>query len=89
MLKRDELKGPSCLTSAADDEPIFVLRSSDELAPGIVREWAAQYRASKTAQVGGWTLKQQAKYEEACLLATKMLRYQQERLCSAPNGNSP
>lgn len=87
MLKRDELKGPSCLTSAADDEPIFVLKSTDELAPGIVLEWADQYRASKEAQVGGWTPKQRAKYEEACELATKMLRWQQERMAgSAPNG---
>lgn len=80
MLKRDELKGPSCLTSAADDEPIFVLKSTDELAPEIVREWASRYKASKQAQVGGWTQRQQAKHEEACLLATKMLRWQQERM---------
>lgn len=79
MIKRDELKGPSCLTAAEDDEPIFVLKSTDDLAPGIVREWARQYRASKEAQVGGWTPKQQAKYEEACLLSTKMLRWAQER----------
>ena len=38
MIKRLELIGPSCLTSAADDEPIFVLKSTDELAPSIVRE---------------------------------------------------
>ena len=71
MLKRDELTGPSCLTNAADDEPIFVLKSTDEIAPEIVRRWASRYRESK----GGWnamTEKQQAKYEEAFKLADQM-----------------
>lgn len=29
-----------CLANARDDEPIFVLRSQDQLAPAIVRRWA-------------------------------------------------
>ena len=36
-----------CYASAGDDEPIFVLRSTDPLAPGIVREWAERYARSK------------------------------------------
>jgi hypothetical protein len=32
----------SCLQKAADDEPIFVLRAQDMLAPGLVRQWANQ-----------------------------------------------
>lgn len=35
--------GVSCYEKAADDEPVFVLRAQDMLAPEIVREWA--YRA--------------------------------------------
>jgi hypothetical protein len=71
VIKRDELKGPSCLTNAADDEPIFVLKSTDELAPGIVRQWAQEYWMQK----GGYarmTEKQVAKYQEALLLSEKM-----------------
>lgn len=30
----------SCLNRAESDEPIFVLRAHDVLAPGIVRQWA-------------------------------------------------
>jgi len=29
-----------CLKKAGDDEPIFVLRAQDKLAPDIVRAWA-------------------------------------------------
>lgn len=28
-----------CLQNAADDEPIFVLRAKDKLAPLVVRTW--------------------------------------------------
>ncbi len=37
-------QGDSCYEKAAPDEPIFVLRAQDFLAPEIVREWA--YRAA-------------------------------------------
>ena len=30
----------TCLANVADDEPIFVLRAQDALAPGIVFTWA-------------------------------------------------
>lgn len=29
----------TCLQKAADDEPIFVLRAQDRLAPAVVRMW--------------------------------------------------
>ena len=34
-----------CLSKVADDEPLFVLRAHDPLAPGAVRGWAARYTA--------------------------------------------
>lgn len=41
MLKRDELANlNSCLNKAADDEPLFILRAQDKLAPATVRMWA-------------------------------------------------
>lgn len=42
MKKSDELKSPkSCLSKAASDEPLFVLRAKDPLAAQVVRLWAA------------------------------------------------
>jgi hypothetical protein len=37
-------EGDSCYEKAEPDEPIFVLRAQDILAPEMVREWA--YRAA-------------------------------------------
>lgn len=40
----------TCLQKAAENEPIFVLRAQDMLAPGIVREWAKQAAAHGCSQ---------------------------------------
>lgn len=77
MRKTDELRGPSCLTNAKDDEPIFVLKSTDELAPAIVREWALRYRTQKT-QAGEWAPKREAKFTEALDLADQMEAWRAE-----------
>lgn len=78
MIKSKEMIGPSCLTSAQDDEPIFVLKSTDELAPEIVRQWAGAYWRSK-----GWDAgisdKQRAKHAEALDLANQMEKWRSER----------
>lgn len=34
-------RGDGCLGRAADDEPVFVLRGQDRLAPILVRLWAS------------------------------------------------
>jgi hypothetical protein len=78
MRKIDELRGPSCLTAAADDEPIFVLKSTDELAPDIVIKWALAYRMQKIEAHGEMTDKQIAKYEEALTIAGDMRRWREE-----------
>lgn len=42
MRKRDELTDPnSCLSKAAPDEMLFVLRAKDADAPATIRYWAA------------------------------------------------
>ena len=33
-------RGDSCYDKADLDEPIFVLRAKDKLAPNVVRDWA-------------------------------------------------
>ncbi len=41
MRKADEVSNAnSCLSKAADNEPLFVLRAQDKLAPIVVRIWA-------------------------------------------------
>jgi len=71
MIKRLELIGPSCLTNAKDDEPIFVLKSTDELAPRAVRLWAQAYRDQKQS-AGEFDERQMAKFTEAMSLADQM-----------------
>lgn len=71
MNKHETIKGPSCLTNAEDDEPLFVLRANDELAAGLVDIWAGRYLHSKDG-LGAMTQKQQHKYYGACFLANEM-----------------
>jgi hypothetical protein len=73
MIKRDELSiGTSCLSRAAHDEPIFVLRANDPLAAQTVRQWARDYRYAKTDANGRTTDQQHTKYLEANALADQM-----------------
>jgi hypothetical protein len=39
MLDRLVAEADPCLRKAAPDEPVFVLRAQDELAPMVVRKW--------------------------------------------------
>ena len=79
MLKHAELANQfSCLNQAERDEPIFVLRAHDELAPQIVREWAALYRARKH-WAGELTPERENKYREAMQLANQMEAWRDER----------
>lgn len=58
----------SCLQKAAEDEPIFVLRAKDTLAPGLVEEWAD--RAAAQGAPDG-------KVAEARMQADQMRAWQQ------------
>ena len=42
-----------CYAAAADDEPLFVLRANDPLAPALVHEWANRYESAKVRELGG------------------------------------
>ena len=42
--------GDSCLAKLREGEPIFVLRSQDLSAPGLVRAWAEQAQSHGTPQ---------------------------------------
>jgi hypothetical protein len=78
VLKKDELSNPnSCLNRAASDEPIFVLRANDPVAPSIVRDWASRYLEAKmNVQQGVTTDNQLKKYHEAFDSAKQMVEWQ-------------
>ena len=59
-----------CL-EAADDEPLFVLRATDKLAPALVRLWAQQFAVHSMASINGSSFFQN-KYQEAMALADAM-----------------
>jgi hypothetical protein len=79
MLKRDEVANKnSCLNKAREDEPIFVLRANDPIAPAMVRLWASTYRDEKMAQRGGPTQEQSLKWAQANKLADDMEAWRKE-----------
>ena len=64
MKKHQELRDPrSCLNKAGEDEPVFVLRAQDKIAPHLVKLWAGLARAHGCGA---------GKTEEAELLAIQM-----------------
>lgn len=75
MIRNAELCSPtSCINSAQPDEPVFVLRAHDPVAPEIVRAWAKAYLASKISWQHA-TPAQRVKYQEALTLAQQMDDY--------------
>ena len=65
-----------CYEKAGPNEPVFVLRARDPMAPGLVRDWARDYRYAKEAMNphcdGLMTDRQVRKYQEALRCATAM-----------------
>lgn len=66
----------SCLAKAADDEPLFVLRAHDKLAPNTVRVWAMMARAQGTPS---------EKVREAMDLADDMEDWSTVNGCKVPD----
>lgn len=90
--KRQALAGEErCFSRAALDEPLFILRAEDPLAPKMVRYWAQLYHSSRVwpltqKSVEGMTPEQRdahfeelnrcrAKHAEALNQAHRMERY--------------
>lgn len=70
--KREELSNPkSCLNRASDDEPLFVLRAHDKVAPHVVRAWANAYVFEKGG-LGKMDERQVKKYNEALEAANRL-----------------
>jgi len=83
--KRLELLRPdSCLSKAEPDEPIFILRAKDALAPQAVRLWASMAFGAHEIE----------KVNEALELAVQMERWHSDRgekVCSieSPQRSQP
>lgn len=71
-----------CLESAQDDEPLFVLRAQDELAPTLVREWANDLEAALDP---GERDQVAAKVEEARRIASLMEDWQHANGAKLPD----
>lgn len=69
-------RGEGPLAKAAPNEPIFILRAQDTLAPSCVEAWADLAAALGTPF---------AKVREARELAEKMKRWQRRHGCKTPD----
>lgn len=82
--KRQELIGNGCLARAAEDEPLFILRAHDKLAPGVVRRWAEDLGLQTTGDLEA-AGRVRPKIEEALQLADNMETWQREHGCKIPD----
>ena len=57
-----------CYNEASDNEPVFTLRSTDPLAPQLVREWAYRYKSNNYPL----DERQERKFKEALACADTM-----------------
>lgn len=71
-----------CFARAAADEPLFVLRARDPLAPQIVRKWADRFRTAHLNHntQGRALAKAILKYEDAMDTASKMEAWNSKKL---------
>jgi len=67
----DALRGEGCLGRAEADEPVFVLRANDRIAPATIRDWVQR---SKNAGM------HEDKVEEAMEIAAEMERWRQAKV---------
>lgn len=80
ITKQDLILQPtSCLNKASFDEPVFLLRANDPIAPAIVRLWVD----------GAVNTHEGQKLEEALLIADRMLAWRQENTAHAVNAPAP
>lgn len=73
-----------CLAKAAADEPLFILRAQDVLAPELVRQWAFDLEERGPAP-GASLVEHLAKIEEARNSAKQMDRWQAEHGSKVPD----
>ena len=79
-------RGEGCLGKAAQDEPLFILRAQDIVAPAIVRAWAhlveEEARRISDEDRRGHHFQ---KVEEARALADRMEAWQESHFAKLPD----
>lgn len=70
-------RGLGCLGRAASDEPVFILRAQDMLAPQIVEAWADDLEAATRDEIGVRRSWYDRKVREARALAHEMRAWQE------------
>lgn len=89
MLKKDELSNPnSCLNRAADDEPVFVLRANDPLAPEAIIQWCHLYRKMH-APNGVWDSERRRQWHDDALDCAEAMERWAEAHPEADNASQP
>ena len=77
---RDEIAAAKarkgCLGKAAPDEPVFILRARDVLAPNAVERWADELQMAMSSQGATSPARDTAKIREARALAHQMRAWQ-------------
>lgn len=70
----DASKGEGCLGRARDDEPVFVLRGQDTLAPSLVENWAVLLLRGRNPM--DLSEKELSKIKDARQIAEEMRQWQ-------------
>ncbi len=76
--------GPfDCYGKLTNDEPYFLLRSTDETAPDFVESWAEMYKDRKQND-DEWNARTEQKYNEAIATAKAMREFRTGKLRVTP-----
>lgn len=79
--------GKGCLGKASDDEPVFILRAQDKLAPAIVEAWAMAAAAERSRNIRSVQedMGLDSKIKEARALAHTMRAWQEINYSKLPD----
>lgn len=77
----------SCWNRAESEEPVFILRANDDVAPANVILWAQQYLSSKGG-LRNMNHTQVAKYENALQIARQMREWRHTKLFGKPGSGN-
>jgi hypothetical protein len=74
--RQNAARGKGCLGKAADDEPVFILRARDVLAPGLIELWADNLEKALQTNGASDPSRDSMKLKEARSLAHQMRAWQ-------------
>jgi hypothetical protein len=83
--KQMAANGQGCLGKAADDEPVFILRAKDRLAPDAVEHWIRLVEQAAHQAGASNPRRDSLKLKEAQALAHQMRAWQASNGCKVPD----